>query len=169
MKNKLLISGVVSSVLLGSLLVPSTSQAFWPFDKWFQDDKVMGETTDAPKKTIRSFFTRTTPTPAPTKTDRPEIEDALDEERLSALVRGNVISEAQKNQILSRLRVIKAKKAELKKLQDAFKVWLRENKIDPKVLMGEVSTPSGSPKRNKPTITTQNDDDDDDVDKTETE
>ncbi len=162
MKNKYVALGLLSAIVLVSLAIPRTSEAFWPFDKWFGNGKVMGETTDTPKRTnaIKSFFGISTPSPTPTKTEKPELDEVLTEERLNALVKGRIISEAQKKQILLRLAVIRTKRLELKKLQDAFKIWMRENKIDPKVLIGENATPSGSPKKPKPTVTIQNVEDD---------
>ncbi len=122
-------------MLAMALVLPKTSSAFWPFDKWFQKGEVMGEQTDSKKSSfsVRSLFVRTTPSVTPTpKEESKEVDEAVSETKIKQLAARKRITEAQRKVLMTRLAAIKAKRLEVKKLQESLVVWLKENKINQK-------------------------------------
>jgi len=108
----------------------------------------MGEQTDAKtNKGIFGLFTKTTPTPIVEKKVE-DIEDEISEEKLTIAVKNRFISETQRKEILARLKAIKVKREELKKMREAFVTWLKENNIERSNLVKEgVLKPSVTPTR----------------------
>lgn len=144
MKKTVLTTGILTVVVAGALLFPQTGSAFWPFDKFFGQGEVKGEQTDKPQRSIRSFFVKETPTATPSPEIEKEIDEQISEKSIEAAVNGRLISAAQRKEMIAKLAIIRARRAELKKLQEAFKLWMKENNIDPKILI-ESRKPSTTP------------------------
>lgn len=144
MKNKTLVVGLLTGVLSVALMFPKTGLAFWPFDQWFQKGEVKGEQTEIKKSnSIRDFFQGATPTPTPIVAGADEqerLEKGLTGEKLNRAVKGKIISEANRKEMLAKLAEIKARREALKKLQQEFVAWMRANRIDPKAIDGTEST-----------------------------
>lgn len=145
MNKKTLIVGALVLLVSGVILFPTTSSAFWPFDGWFKQGEVKGEQTEVKKKSVRNLFQKVTPTPTIELEDERETDEKISETKIKEAVKNRRMTEAQRRIMLEKLAEIKAKRLEVKKLQEAFVAWMKANRIDSKTLEG---TPTPTPAAN---------------------
>ncbi len=147
MNKKIVGGGVVTALLSIALVFPVSSQAFWPFDILFGKGEVKGEQTEVGKNTgvvkpnTRPISTTpdmrpsTIPTRPITLTPAPVVieEDLAETEaRLDNAWKKKLVTDAQRLELKTRINNIKAKREELRKMQESLIAWLKSQKIDPK-------------------------------------
>jgi len=152
MKKKIFLALAVVSALSLPLVIPRTSSAFWPFSQ----GEVKGESTDTKENSgiFGKIFKTQTSKPVEVVKSEDMQEDEITEEKLLAGVKNRTITEAQRLEIKTRLAAIKAKRAELKSMREAFTSWLKLNNLERNRLMElkPESKTSISPTK-RPTVT----------------
>ncbi len=147
---------VLVAAVSTALLLPSQASAFWPFD-WIQGqvkgattqlnephpgafggllDKMLGKKDN--NQNVGSSEKNDSLTPKPTKTQTDF------KVTLTQAVASGKISQAQADEILSRLNAISVKEQELTALRKSLADWFKANNLSTAILSGEVvKKPSG--------------------------
>ena len=132
MKQTIVKAFVIVGLVSTSLLLPRKALAFWPFD-WLSGQVKGVSTTEL----LQKMFTKKTENQNIGVT-RPVVTPPSPKDHLNQAVTNGRITQAQANEILSRLNAISAKEQELVALRKSLTDWFKTNNLSTALLSGDV-------------------------------
>ena len=133
---------VVIGLIALSLFLPTKANAFWPFD-WLSG-QVKGANTQSTEPHAGAFgglldkMLGKKDNNQNVGTTRPVITPPSPQDRLNQAVTNGRITQAQANEILSRLNAISAKEQELVALRKSLTYWFKTNNLSTALLSSDV-------------------------------